>query len=215
MSKLKIIFAIAASTVAAGLLVASLHLPLWHMRMEAPQYQKEEALKVIVLPGSLKGDLGEIKVLNKYIGVTIPEILPQTHWLPVALSVAAALGIVVAFLPLRLRRFAAYSVAGLLSSAMLFAAGQAQFQMYRIGHDRNHHTALVGIKDFTPPLLGNRKLAQFELESRLGSGSFAIAGAVALYAAVGWTARKNKMTPRTVPPKNIAQDLAEPLTAHV
>src|SRR6185312_1386628 len=67
MNKRKFIFAVATALIAGGLLVASLRLPLWHMRMEAPQYKDQEALKVFVLPGSLHGDLNEIKVLNKYI----------------------------------------------------------------------------------------------------------------------------------------------------
>lgn len=190
MNKRKSMFAIAAALIAGGLLVASLRLPLWHMRMEAPQYQDKEALKVFVLPGSLHGDLNEIKVLNKYIGVTVPTTLPQTHWLPVTLSIIAGLGLVAAFVPSRVRRWAAFAVATSLCAAMLIAAGQAQLQMYRIGHDRNPHAALKGIPDFTPPLLGNRKLAQFELQSRLGFGSFAIVGAVVLYAAMGFVSRE-------------------------
>jgi hypothetical protein len=189
MNKRRFIFSIATALVASGLLVASLRLPLWHMRMEAPQYRDQEALKVVVLPGSLRGDLNEIKVLNKYIGVTIPDRLPQTEWLPAALCLGAALGMIGAFLPLRWRRFAAFGVAAALSATMLIAAGQAQLQMYRIGHDRNRHAALKGVADFTPPLLGNRKLAQFELESSFGPGAFTIMAAVALYAAIGFTSR--------------------------
>lgn len=192
MSKRRFIFAIGAALVAGGLLAASLRLPLWHMRMEAPQYRGAEALKVVVLPGTLRGDINEIKTLNQYIGVTVPDTLPETQWLPAAICGVAALGLVVALLPLRWRRFAAPGLAALLSITMLFAAGQAQLQMYRIGHDRNRHAALAGVPDFTPPLLGNRKLAQFELESRLGYGSFAIAGAVALYAAMGFAARERR-----------------------
>lgn len=193
MNKRNLIFGIAAAVVAGGLLVASLRLPLWHMRMEAPQYRDQEALKVFVLPGSLHGDLNEIKVLNKYIGVTVPTALPQTNWLPIALLMVAGLGLVAAFLPARTRRWVAFAAAISLCAAMLTAAGQAQLQMYRIGHDRDAHAALKGIPDFTPPLLGNRKLAQFELESRLGFGSFAIIGAVALYAAMGFVSRENRI----------------------
>lgn len=164
--------------------------------MEAPQYQGREALKVVVLPGALRGDIHEIKTLNQYIGVSVPDTLPQSRWLPEMLCLMAALGVAAALLPLRLRRFASFGVGVLLAGTMLLAAGQAQVQMYRIGHDRNRHAALVGVPDFTPPLLGNHKLAQFELESRLGYGSFAIAGAVALYAAIGFAARERRVADR-------------------
>lgn len=115
------------------MLIASLKLPLWRMKMEAPQYRDEEALKVVVYPGSLRGDLGEIKVLNTYIGVHIPDELPQLKWLPAALIGAGALGLIAAFLPPGARRRALVVIPALLSVTLLIAAVQAQWQMYDIG----------------------------------------------------------------------------------
>jgi hypothetical protein len=192
MSKSKFIIAILPASIAAVLLLGSLRLPLWHMRMEAPQYRGREALKVLVFPGALRGNLSEIRILNQYIGVTIPDTLPQTHWLPTVLGVAALLGVLSALLPAWLRRFAAPGVGVMLALAMLAAAAQAQVQMYRIGHDRNPRAPLVGVGAFTPPLLGSRKVAQFDLDSRLGLGSLAIAGAIALYTVIGFMARRRK-----------------------
>lgn len=198
MNNRRLIFAVATALVAGGLLAISLRLPLWHMRMEAPQYRGPEALKVVVLPGALRGDINEIKTLNQYIGVSVPDKLPQTQWLPAAICGLAILGLVVAFLPSGVRRHAAFGVAVLLTGTMLLAAGQAKLQMYHIGHDRNRHAALAGVPDFTAPLLGDRKLAQFELESRLGYGSFAIAGAVALYLAMAFAGPGSRAAVRSV-----------------
>lgn len=189
-SRFRPLVRISSAVLAGGLLLASLRLPLWHMRMEAPQYRGPEALQVMVRPGSLEGNLSEIKILNQYIGVSIPDSLPQTRWLPAVLSLGAGLGVIAVLLPLRARRFAALAVAAFLSGAMLFAATQAQVQMYRIGHERNHHAALRGVEDFTPPLLGSKKLAQFELTSTLGLGSLCIAGAVGMLAGIGLLGRK-------------------------
>ena len=215
MSKFKLLPIILA-LFAAGLLVLSLRLPLWRMRMEAPQYRGPEALKVLVLPGSLKGNLGEIKILNQYIGVTIPDTLPQAAWLPPLLCIGAALGLVVSLLPLRARRVSALGLAFAFCAAMLLAAGQAQWQMYRIGHNRNHHAALQGVGDFTPPLLGSRKLAQFELESRLDLGAFAIAGAIALYGTIGLTAReKVRVLRRTEHLKPAESSAPQPVEARI
>jgi copper chaperone NosL len=183
------LLSVALAAVAGGLLLVSLRLPLWHMRMEAPQYRGPEALNVVVRPGALEGNLGEIKILNQYIGVTVPDTLPQEQWLPLLLCLGAGLGLVAVLLPRRWRSFGAFAVAGILVAGLLVAAGQAQWQMYRIGHDRDHHAALKGVGDFTPPLLGSRKLAQFELTSRLGLGSACIAGALALYSALGLMGR--------------------------
>ncbi len=184
-SRRNVFVALSLALVAGGLLLASLRLPLWHLHMESPQYQGQEALNVYVLPSALQGSLGEIKLLDQYIGVRVPDTLPQTRWLPIVIWLGAGLGLLAALLPLRVRRFAAFGVAGLLALAMLSAAIQAQGQMYHLGHDRNRHAALQGVGDFTPPLLGNLKVANFELESRLGWGAALVAGAVAMYVWLG------------------------------
>ena len=64
--------AVALVLAAAGLLLAGFRLPLWHLRMEAPQYRGEDALHVIVYPHTMRGDLQELAVLNQYIGVPVP-----------------------------------------------------------------------------------------------------------------------------------------------
>src|SRR5262245_14086506 len=79
------------ATAAAALLLASLKLPLWQMRLEAPQYRDQEALHVAVHPNSLRGDLKELSVLDQYIGVHIPPALPQFRWLPAVLVGGALL----------------------------------------------------------------------------------------------------------------------------
>lgn len=191
--------ALLLALLASGLLAASLNFPLWHIRMASPQYQGPEALRVEVLPGSMRGDLNEIRVLNRYIGVTVPDRLPQTRWLPPTLVLGAVLGVLAALLPLRARRFAGVGVAAGLALAMIGAVGQARWQMYHIGHDRNPHAALRGVSDFTPPLLGRLKLANFELQSGLGLGSFFIAGAIALYGGSGLLARAFQPSGRGAP----------------
>jgi len=192
-------FIIAAATVAAGLLVASLGIPVWHLKMESPQYQGPEALRVRVYPGSLAGDLREIQVLNHYIGVHIPEHLPQLRWLPIALCGAAALGLVAAALPARARRRSLFCVALLLSLAMAASAGLAQWQMHQIGHQRDPHTVLKGIKDFTPPLLGRVKVANFEISAGLDIGALLIGAGIALQVGAGVLSRRSEVQKRLRP----------------
>lgn len=182
---------ILASVCAAGLFVASLKLPVWHLKMEAPQYQEEEALRVRVYPGSMSGDLREITVLNKYIGVRIPGHLPQLEWLPWSLGAAAVLGIGASLLPGRYRRGGLIGVACLLALAVAASAALAQHQMHEIGHKRDPHAALKGVHDFTPPLLGKVKIANFEITARLGSGALLIgAGVMVLLGAAGLSRQK-------------------------
>ena len=183
-------FVLLAVAVAAGLLTASLKMPLWHLKMEAPQYQGKEALRVHVYPGSMRGDLREISVLNKYIGVRIPDNLPQLRWLPVALLAGAALGLVALALPRAIRSRALITVAALLTVAVLISAAMAQWQMHRIGHDRDPHAALKGVPSFTPPILGRVKVANFEITTGLGSGALLIAAGILLQVGAGVLSRR-------------------------
>jgi copper chaperone NosL len=176
----KAIISTAATVVAAGLLVLSLKLPLWQMRMESPQYREEEALRVIIYPNAMAGDLREIDILNQYIGVHRPTDLPQFHWLPFALIAGGTLGVVASVLPQAIRKLALMGAASTLVITLAVAAGQAQKQMHDIGHMRDVKTKMARTKDFTPPLLGTAKLAQFTITSRFGTGAYLIGAAIAL-----------------------------------
>jgi hypothetical protein len=158
--------------------------------MESPQYQGSEALRVRVYPGSMHGDLREIGVLNKYIGVRIPENLPQLRWLPVALLAAAALGVVAFALPRIVRRRALLITAAILSLVMLISAAMAQWQMRRIGHQRGPHPALKGVPNFTPPILGRVKVANFQITTGFGAGALLIAAGILLQAGAGIASRR-------------------------
>ena len=171
---------LALATVAAVLLLLSLKLPLWQMRLEAPQYRDKEALKIAVYPNSYRGDLGELTVLNQYIGVHVPPTLSQFKWLPATLVAGAALGFLASLLGGSARRFALTAVVCAIAGALIVAAVQAKSQMHDIGHKRDQKTKLAGVKDFTPPFLGTTKIAQFTVTSRFGLGAWLIGSALAL-----------------------------------
>ncbi len=177
---------------ASVLLVVSLKLPLWQMRLEAPQYRDQEALRIAVHPNSLRGDLKELSVLDQYIGVHVPPTLPQFKWLPGLLMAGAALGLVSCFLRYRLRSRALTLVSCALAAALAVAALQAVGQIRDIGHKRDQKTVLVGVKDFTPPFLGTNKIAQFTVTSRFGLGAWIIGGALALQLSAAWLSRRSK-----------------------
>jgi hypothetical protein len=87
--------------------------------------------------------------------------------------------LIAAFLPMAARRWTLLATAAIVCIALATAAGQAQYQMYKIGHERTR-SPLAGVKSFTTPLLGDLKFANFHIKSRLGWGSFLIGGAVLL-----------------------------------
>src|SRR5215471_16114971 len=109
---------------AAILLIVSLRFPLWHMRLEAPQYRDEEALKIAVFPNRYGGDMREISVLNQYIGVHVPRTLPQFNWLPLLLVSGAALGLAASLLGARFRRGGLGLACGLIAAGVITAAVQ-------------------------------------------------------------------------------------------
>ena len=177
------------AAIAAGLLLFSLKLPLWQMRLEAPQYKDEEALKIAVHANAFRGDLRELKVLNQYIGVHVPPTLPQFKWLPGVLIAAAALGLAAAFLRAPTGPRISVAAACALTVALGCAALQAKSQMHDIGHKRDQKTILAGMRDFTPPFLGTTRIAQFTVSSRFGVGAWLIGGAVLLQLGGAWLHR--------------------------
>ena len=192
------IFPLAMAALASCLLLGSLWLPLWQMRLEAPQYRDKEALHVSVHSDALRGDLKELTVLDQYIGVHVPSTLPQFKWLPATLVSGAVLGMIASLLgrPLRTRALGLVSCA--LATALAVAALQAMTQMRDIGHKRDQRTVLAGVKDFTPPFLGTNKIAQFTVSSRFGLGAWLIGGALALQVSAAWLNRRPKPQRRTL-----------------
>lgn len=191
---------IASACAASALLLASLSLPLWKMRMDAPQYQGDEALKVAVYPGKMIGDLDEIEHIQQYAGIKVPNHLPQLDWLPGVFLGAAGVCIVAAFLPIVARRRTLIATASGICLALATAAGMAQWQMYKIGHERTK-SPLARVQSFTTPLLGDLKFANFHIKSRLGWGSFLIGGALLLQLAGARLSRvqlNNDQPPRPV-----------------
>lgn len=173
------------------LLAAALVLPLWSTHMEAPQYRNEEALEVHVYPGRVEGDLTEIQTLNQYVGVALPLDTPElaaSPWVLLALVLAAAL---VLLLPQRARAYAALALG--LAMVLVAAAGGAllQYRLYEMGHARSK-TILEGVPDFTPPLLGTAKIANFTVHMSLGLGGWAYALALVLVLAAFVAARRER-----------------------
>jgi copper chaperone NosL len=189
------ILPVTLAALASILLLVALKLPLWEMRLEAPQYRDQEALHVAVHPNALHGDIRELSVLDKYIGVHIPSTLPQFRWLPALLIAGAVLGFAASLLRIPARRHALVFVSGALAAALALAAVQAMFQIHDIGHRRDQKTILVGVKDFTPPFIGTNKIAQFTVSSRLGLGAWLIGGALALQLGAAWLSRKRQAKP--------------------
>lgn len=165
---------------AAVLTAASPALPLWGVRMTAPQYP-DEALVLRIDRHGIGGDVREVETLQQYVGVRFPESLPELTWLPVAvlaltvlLLAGAAAGRGTAARALRVATvvvFAAFLAA---------SAGIVQKRLYDVGHRRDPNAPITAVKSFTPPIVGPAKVGNFTVWSFPHAGAFALLAAAAL-----------------------------------
>ena len=169
--------------VATLFLVPVYLMPLWKLTMFAPQYPDGLRLSIYsykLVGGNAGQDIKEINVLNHYIGMRdlAAADFNEFKWIP---FVVGALGLL----------FLRCAVLGNLSTVVdllvlylyfgLFSLWSFGYKLYRYGHDLAP-TAAVKVAPFMPPVYGHRKLANFEVYSYPGVGSYALAAAVLVLA---------------------------------
>jgi len=166
------------------LLVPCYLFPLWNMTMFAPQYP--EGLRLDIYSYKLDGgnagqDVEEVNVLNHYIGMKDLETADFTEfkWIPFVVGVLGLLFLRTAVLG---KMSHLLDVLVLYSYFAVFSLWSFGYKMYRYGHDLSPNAA-VKLDPFTPPLFGYKKLANFEVYSYPGLGSYGLLLAALLLAA--------------------------------
>jgi hypothetical protein len=159
------------------LTATSLMLPIWGVRLTAPQYP-DEALVLRIDRHGIGGDVQEVETLQRVIGVRFPEDMPELDWLPavvlaltVLLLAGAAAGGGKAAWALRIVTVAAFAIFLAASAALV------QKRLYDVGHDRDPNAPIKAVKSFTPPIVGPAQVGNFTV------WSFPHAGALSLLAA--------------------------------
>jgi len=154
--------------------------PLYDMTMFAPQYP--DGLRLHIYSYKLEGgnagqDITEINVLNHYIGMKdlVVEDFTEFKWMPFVVGIFGLL-------------FLRAAVLGKVSHLVdvlvlyvyfgLFSLWSFAYKMYWYGHNLDPKAA-VRVDPFMPPLFGYKQLANFEVYSYPGPGSYAL-GAVAV-----------------------------------
>jgi copper chaperone NosL len=165
---------------AAGLTAASLALPLWGVRMTAPQYP-DEALTLRIDRHGIGGDVQEVETLQQYIGVRFPDEMPELEWLPVVVLALTGLLLAGAVAGGQAARALRVCTAVVF---VLFLAGSAaivQKRLYDVGHDRDPNAPIKAVKTFTPPIVGPAKVGNFTVWSfpHLGGVALLLAAALA------------------------------------
>jgi len=175
----------------AGLFAASYTQPLWVTRFRAPQYPQGLSLQVYL--DRVTGDIQEVDILNHYVGMRpIEQMATFERSIAIfALAVVCGLGVWAA----SFRRIHWQIL--LVLPLVLFPLGMLLdlfAWLWYSGHALDPTSPMgMTVKPFTPKLIGSQKVANFEVTSGLGLGTYLqIAGAALLAGAafVGWKISK-------------------------
>ena len=163
--------------VVVALLGSAMLLPLWSTRMEAPQYKDDEVLEVQVYAGRVEGDLHEIDLLNQYVGVHLPLDTPELAAAPWVIGALLILGLISLALPDGARAKIALVLCVSLGLVLVGGGALLQYRLFQMGHNRTP-SIMARVPDFTPPVLGSKKIANFTAHMSLGLGAWALIGAL-------------------------------------
>jgi len=145
-----------------GLFTLSFFLPWWRFWLYAPQYPKGLGL-VISLTG-MSGDVGEIDLLNHYIGMKhLADAAPVERRLA-AYGVAAIAVVTFALLAFSGRRINKLVAIPAVLFPVVFIA-DSFYWLYSFGHALDPKAPLH-IDAFTPQMFGNGQIGQFETFAR-------------------------------------------------
>ena len=170
-------------TLASGLLLLALALPLWRVRLVAPQYPEGLGMEIRAntVRGATEHDLQSINSLNHYIGMkTIePDEIPDLRvvpWIFGGLAVLGLVAVVIGRRPVAIAWLATFVVAGI--------AGLWDFYRweYEYGHDLDLAHAIIKVPgmSYQPPLIGSKQLLNFVATSWPASGTLALGAAFLL-----------------------------------
>jgi hypothetical protein len=178
----------------AALVAAAVFLPLWGMTLVSTQYP--EGLRMVVFPTRIRGDIGEINVLNHYIGMAeiTDAYFAELRILPLLFGMIAASCLAGALV----RRWWATAVPLVLMAATAaYGFWSMRHRLHQFGHDLDP-AAPIDIEPFTPPMFGEHTLAQFATYAYFDWGTFLplLAGLLAA-AALGMQVRALRTTPPT------------------
>jgi copper chaperone NosL len=173
---------------AALLLSATYFFPLWEISLDAPQYPEGLGLEIWInqMQGQHPGDLNKINNLNHYIGMKqiLPESIKELRIMPWIMRGVMFAGLIVAAFGRR-----SFLFIWLLIFVAVASAGFIDFYLwgYDYGHNLDTEHAIIKVPgmSYQPPVIGTKKLLNFEAASYPGVGGWVAIGAF-LMAGVVW-----------------------------
>ena len=185
----RIIIAIGSLT-----LIIMFFVPAWSIYLIAPQYP--EGLSMQIWLNKITGQVEIINGLNHYIGMKHikAEMFPEFSFLVYILGFFILFGLAIAFTGSRKLLFI-YLVLSLIGGV----AALVDFYMwgYKYGHELDPSAAIkVPGLSYQPPLIGHKKLLNFDSYSYPDTGGWVVVGVTALFFIiwfVEWRRQKKQM----------------------
>jgi len=192
-------------------LLLALPLPLWRIRLVAPQYPEGLGMDIHArtVRGAKEHDLENINALNHYIGMKAiePAGIAELRVIPWLIAGLGVLGLGVA-----VTRKRTLAIAWVGSLGALGAIGMWDFWRWErdYGHNLDFEHAIIKVPgmSYQPPLIGTKQLLNFTASSWPASGSILLGvafvlGAVALLLARGDAETRSVATPRRVASREV------------
>ena len=162
--------------IAGLLLLAAMAFPLWKITMFAGQFPEGIRMEIFahkLVGGNDGADLQGINILNHYIGMRelAAADFPEMKFIPFALGIFLLVGF-------RAAVFARISnvvdLLVLFSYFGLFSLGTFIYRMYSYGHTLSPDAA-IKVPAFSPPVFGHQHIANFDVYSYPGAGTYLLA----------------------------------------
>jgi nitrous oxidase accessory protein len=142
-------------------------LPIWTMKLWAPQYP--EGLTLTIYVNTIRGDLQNINTLNHYVGMhrITPDDFKEFTYMPQMLTFFGVMALLAALVNRRWLAILGW-IGFTVFAAVMF--GHYANWLYHYGHDLDPRAA-IKLEAFTPPVIGYAKMANFKVWSLPGAGS--------------------------------------------
>ncbi len=153
--------------VSAALLLASLLLPYWVLNLDAPQFP--DGLTVTAYVNRLEGDVGELEGLNHYVGLGSFDDAAVFERSIAIVGIVGLAALLVAAVVIHSRWVLVMTLPALLFPLIFLI--DMQYWLYDFGHNLDPLAPLAAaVGEFTPPIFGPAKIAQFETLALPGLG---------------------------------------------
>jgi hypothetical protein len=172
---------------AAGLLVVSIFMPYWLLRLKAPQFP--DGLNIRAYVNRLEGDVVELEGLNHYVGLGSFDdgaVFERSIAIAAIIVLAGLLGAAWAF---HSRWVVLFTAPAILFPVVFIA--DLQWWLWRYGHSLDSSAPFAdAVGEFTPPIFGPAEIAQFDTLALPGIGLIIATIAAGLTALGLWYHRK-------------------------